>query len=161
MTGPSHSTRTYTDGLTKNMNIHLECRHGVTKDAPYGPSAEHSVEQSPLTIAFARGIHNLQFNSDLFKALLVQWIYANNISFRVVEQPTFRLILGYLMACVSVSPSGRICILWPCILTSASIVILIYGRSSSSAPDWRYNTELDKCPIQKGPSLCGITIQEL
>jgi hypothetical protein len=66
MKGPSQSMRTYTDGSTKNMNIHLEHCHGVTKDAPYGPSAEHSVEQSPLATTLARGIHNLQFNSDLF-----------------------------------------------------------------------------------------------
>lgn len=51
----------------------------------------------------ARGAQQLHFNLDVFKAILFQWVYINNISFRVVEQPTFRLILGYLMACVSLS----------------------------------------------------------
>jgi hypothetical protein len=73
--------------------------------------SQHSVKQSPLTTALARGILNLQFNSHLFKALLVQWTYTNNISFHVDKQPTFLLILGYLMAWVSVSPPGWIWIL--------------------------------------------------
>jgi hypothetical protein len=87
------------------MNHHLEFDHGVTKEQPYGEKSGTGVgnttTDSPIHAAFAKSIQRLQFNSDLFKALLIRWICFNNISFRVVEQPTCRLLLSYLMACVS------------------------------------------------------------
>ncbi|KAF8241252.1 hypothetical protein K440DRAFT_573997, partial [Wilcoxina mikolae CBS 423.85] len=66
--------------------------------------------------AFANAIHKHQFKRDPFKELLIQWIVTNNISFGIVEQCSFRLLLSYLMACV--------CLI-PCI-----IVLLLYGSYS-------------------------------
>jgi len=37
--------------------------------------------------------------------MLLHWIIQNNISFRAVEQWSFRALLGYLAACVSLSES--------------------------------------------------------
>jgi hypothetical protein len=88
------------------MNSHLARVHGVTKAGRFGSSSALGLTTAstlPLRLAFARGAQQLHFNLDLFNAILIQWVYINNISFRVVQQPTFRLILGYLMACVSLS----------------------------------------------------------
>jgi len=40
----------------------------------------------------------IQFNKDVFKQLLFQWIVFCHVSFRQVEEPSFRLLLGYLSA---------------------------------------------------------------
>jgi len=52
--------------------------------------------------AFGNSIPKIQFNSGVFKQLLVNWIVNCHISFRQVEQPSFRLLLSYL-ASVSAS----------------------------------------------------------
>ena len=90
------------------MNLHLEAVHGITKAFPTEPSPAGrfdtlAPEESRIAASFARGIQCLSFNSDIFKAILIRWIYCNNLSFRVVEQPGFRLILTHLLACVCTS----------------------------------------------------------
>jgi len=39
------------------------------------------------------------FNEDVFKQLLLQWIVANDISFRMCEDAFFRRLCAYLAAC--------------------------------------------------------------
>ncbi|RPB00293.1 hypothetical protein L873DRAFT_1634871, partial [Choiromyces venosus 120613-1] len=39
----------------------------------------------------------LEFNGDIFKAMLVQWICSSNISFTIVEHHAFQLLLTYLL----------------------------------------------------------------
>ncbi|RPB22507.1 hypothetical protein L211DRAFT_788718, partial [Terfezia boudieri ATCC MYA-4762] len=46
--------------------------------------------------AFGNSTPKIQFNSDVFKQLLVQWMVFSNISFRQVEETSFRLLLSYL-----------------------------------------------------------------
>ena len=108
MIGPAYKAPTYTDGSTKNMNLHLEAVHGMTTAFPTEPSPAgrfHTLapEESQNAVSFARGIQRLSFNSDIFKGILIRWIYCNNNGFRVVEQPGFRLILKYLLGCVCTS----------------------------------------------------------
>jgi len=90
---------THTGGSTCKINRYLDVSHGNNKDNPIGAATMPA--HSTLHMAFAKAIHILQFDRDLFKALLIQWIPTNNIGFCVVEQCTFRLRLSYLMACLS------------------------------------------------------------
>ena len=89
------------------MNDHLQQFHQIDKEHPVDPASSlgacSAISNGPGTIeaAFARGLQRIEFNKDIFKAVLIQWIYINNISFRVVEQRSFRLLLMYLLACVS------------------------------------------------------------
>jgi hypothetical protein len=89
------------------MNDHLLLIHKINKEHPVDPAdslGSHSAISDGLgTIvhAFARGLQQIEFNKDIFKAVLIQWIYIDNISFRVVEQRSFHLLLSYLVACVS------------------------------------------------------------
>ncbi|RPB28790.1 hypothetical protein L211DRAFT_763439, partial [Terfezia boudieri ATCC MYA-4762] len=48
--------------------------------------------------AFGNSLPKIQFNSNVFKQLLIQWIVCCHISFHQVEQPSFRLLLNYLTA---------------------------------------------------------------
>jgi len=89
----------YTGGSTRYMTRHLDVTHGINKDNPFG-AVTMAAAEGMLHTAFAKAIHKLQFNRDLFKALLVQWIVTNKISFRTVEQRKFHLLLCFLMACV-------------------------------------------------------------
>ncbi|RPB05419.1 hypothetical protein L873DRAFT_1635050, partial [Choiromyces venosus 120613-1] len=96
---------------TKNMNQHLEQVHGITKDNPQEPSPKslHSritsqpILQSQLSSsswAHTTGgsiLGQLEFNNDIFKAMLVWWICSNNISFEIVEHHAFWVLLTYLL----------------------------------------------------------------
>jgi len=88
------------------MNDHLLLIHKIDKEHPVDPAdslGSHSAISDGLgTIvrAFARGLERIEFNNDIFKAVLIQGNYINNISFRVVGQRSFRLQLSYLLACV-------------------------------------------------------------
>ena len=53
---------------------------------------------SVIRQAFGNAIPRIQFNKDIFKQLLIQWIVLCHISFHQVEQPSFRLLLSYLSA---------------------------------------------------------------
>jgi len=89
------------------MNDHLQQFHQIDNEHPVHPASSLSplsaISNGPGTIeaAFARGLQRIEFHKDIFKAVLIQRIYINNISFRVVEQRSFRLLLMYLLACVS------------------------------------------------------------
>ena len=100
--GPSPRVAvTFADSSTKNMIEHLHDTHRMTKD---GPLAIH-LEKGQLRIetAFRNTKPQIIFNKDVFGELLVRWLVVNNISFRQVEQGSFRVLLGYLAACVSFS----------------------------------------------------------
>jgi len=107
LSGPSHRAPMYTDSSTKNMNQHLAYNHGVSKEFPDGASGleqSHMAGQSRIEAAFGRTpLPGIRFNSDIFTAMLVQWIYVTNTPFFVVEDPTFRILLTYLVTCVSCS----------------------------------------------------------
>ena len=100
--GPQSRAPLYTDSSTKNMNLHLAVSHGVTKEYPDGGYAIAStVGESRIVAAFGRMIFpGLQFNSDIFKQMLVRWIYVTNTPFYAVEDSTFRILLTYLLSCV-------------------------------------------------------------
>jgi len=84
------------------MNQHLAVSHGVTKEYLDGGYAINSnAGESRIIAAFGRTISpGLQFNSDIFKQILVRWIYITNTPFYAVEDPAFRTLLAYLLSCV-------------------------------------------------------------
>ena len=75
----------------------------VTKEFPDGGLEQSQLAaQSRIEAAFGRTpLPRIRFNSDIFKAMLVRWIYVTNTPFFVVEDPTFRILLAYLLTCVS------------------------------------------------------------
>jgi len=79
------------------MIDHLREVHIVGKDGPI------ALEQGQVLIetAFGKTRPQVTFNSDLFRDLLLRWIVENHIGFRQVEQSSFRVLLRYLVACVS------------------------------------------------------------
>ena len=93
----------YADSSTKNMNHHLATSYGVTKHCPEGGQhIQSTVSKSRIVAAFGCTLPpGLQFNSDIFKLLLIRWIYVTNTAFCAVEDPTFRILLHYLLCCVS------------------------------------------------------------
>jgi len=78
--GPRGRAPVYTNSSTKNMNLHLASSHGVTKEYPDGGYRVSSTAgESRIVAAFRRTVApGLQFNSDMFKQLLVRWIYVTN-----------------------------------------------------------------------------------
>ena|SRR5437899_666103 len=94
------------------MNQHLEQAHGITKDNPRAvglkPSlsrtaSQHNTQSQLSSNSWTRSGNSsgrIEFNSDIFKALLVQWICSSNISFAIVEHNQFRVLLTYLLASV-------------------------------------------------------------
>ena len=84
------------------MNLHLASSHGVTKEYPDGGQQISSASsESRIVAAFGRTISpGLQFNSDIFKQMLIRWIYVTNTPFYAVEDSTFRILLHYLLSCV-------------------------------------------------------------
>lgn len=94
------------------MNQHLEQAHGITKDNPRAAGqkpplsrsiSHHNIQSELSSSSWTRSGNNsgrIKFNSDIFKALLVQWICSSNISFAIVEHNHFRLLLTYLVASV-------------------------------------------------------------
>ena len=69
----------------------------IGKDGPI--ALEHG--QVLLETAFGKTRPQVVFNRDLFRDLLLRWIIENHISFWQVEQSSFRVLLRYLVACVS------------------------------------------------------------
>jgi len=59
--------------------------------------------QLQIETAFGNTRPQIVFNQDVFRNMLLHWIIQNNISFRTVEEGSFRTLLGYLAACVSLS----------------------------------------------------------
>jgi len=101
--GPRSRAPVYADSSTKNMNHHLATSHSVTKNCPEGGQhIQSTASESRIVAAFGRTLPpGLQFNSDIFKLLLIRWIYVTNTAFYAVEDPTFRILLHYLLCCVS------------------------------------------------------------
>jgi len=96
--GPSKgATVTFSDSSTKNMIEHLREVNKIGKDSPI--ALEHG--QVLIETAFGKTRPQVAFNSDLFQDLLLRWIVENNISFREIEQSSFRILVRYLLACVS------------------------------------------------------------
>ena len=96
--GPSKgAVITFADASTKNMIQHLREVHKIGKEGPI--ALEHG--QVLIETAFGKTRPQVAFNSDLFRDLLLRWIVENHISFRQVEQSSFRVLLRYLVACVS------------------------------------------------------------
>jgi len=101
--GPRSCAPPYADSSTKNMNNHLARSHRVTKECREGGQPSNDVaSESRIVAAFGRTMPaGLQFNSEIFKHLLIHWIYVTNTAFYAVEDPTFLIMLHYLLSCVS------------------------------------------------------------
>jgi len=80
------------EGSTKHPIDHLRS-HRMTVHGPLDPAAGASIIQ-----AFENTSPKIQFNLDVFKQLLVQWMVECHISSRQVEESSFRLLLSYLAA---------------------------------------------------------------
>ncbi|KAG0638369.1 hypothetical protein HOY80DRAFT_1047915 [Tuber brumale] len=89
---------TFADSSTKNMIEHLQEIHKIGKDGPI--PLEHG--QVLIETAFGKTRPQVTFNSDLFHDLLLRWIIEIHISFSQVEKGSFRVLLRYLVACVSI-----------------------------------------------------------
>ena len=85
------------------MIEHLRDCHKISKHGP----VQVQLEKGQIQIEKASGNTRPQiiFNQDIFRNMLLHWMILNNISFRAVEQASFRVLLGYLAACVSLSES--------------------------------------------------------
>jgi len=83
------------------MIEHLRDSHKIGKNG----AIEAQLERGQLQIetAFGNTRPQIIFNLGVFRNMLLHWIIQNNISFRAVEQPNFRVLLGYLAACMSLS----------------------------------------------------------
>jgi len=103
--GPQGRAPVYTGSSTKNMNLHLASSHGVTKEYPDGDyHVSSTAGESRIVAAFGSTVApGLQFNSDMFKQLLVRWICVTNTPFYAVEDSTFRILLAYLLSCIRLS----------------------------------------------------------
>ena len=84
------------------MNNHLTVHHGVTKDHPDGGyELSTAASESRIVAAFGRTVSpGLQFNTQIFKEMLIRWMYVTNTAFYAIEDPTFRVLLLYLLSCV-------------------------------------------------------------
>jgi len=89
---------TFADSSTKNMIEHLHEIHKIGKDGPI--PLKHG--QVLIETAFGKTHQQVTFNRDLFRDLLLRWIIENHISFSQVEKSSFRVLLRYLVACVSI-----------------------------------------------------------
>ena len=103
--GPRGWAPVYTNSSSKNINQHLASSHGVTKKYPDGGYRVSSISgESRIVAAFGSTVApGLQFNSDMFKQLLVRWICVTNTPFYAVEDSTFRILLAYLLSCIRLS----------------------------------------------------------
>jgi len=103
LSGPPCRAPIYSDSSTKNMNQHLASHHGVNKEYPDGGlEKSHAASASRIEAAFGRRpAPGIRFNCDILKEMLIRWIYVTNTLFTAVEDPTFRVLLKYLLTCVS------------------------------------------------------------
>ena len=96
--GPSTRTaQTYSDASTKNAISHLRRVHKLGPDGELPPVA---IRQQSLREAFGNTTPRVAFNPEVFKAILLRWMTICNIPFNAVENTSFRLLTGYLAACV-------------------------------------------------------------
>ena len=83
------------------MIEHLRESHKVGKQGPIQVQLEKG--QIQIEASFRNTRPQIIFNPEVFRYMLLHWIIQNNISFRAVEQTSFRVLLGYLAASVSIS----------------------------------------------------------
>jgi hypothetical protein len=82
---------------TKNAIEHLRVKHRIGPDGPFTTGPRPS--QQPIVQMFGMTSPRIIFNEDVFKQLLLPWIVANDISFRMCEDSSFRKLCAYLAAC--------------------------------------------------------------
>ncbi|RPA94837.1 hypothetical protein L873DRAFT_1700097, partial [Choiromyces venosus 120613-1] len=66
---------------------------------------------------------------DIFKQLLIRWIYVTNTAFYAVEDPTFHILLHNLLSCAS-RPNGLRNTLPKSSTTITNWIMLLYRDSS-------------------------------
>ena len=76
------------------MIEHLRESHIVRKQGPIQVQLEKG--QIQIEAAFGNTHPQIIFNQEVFRNMFLHWIIQNNISFRAVEQTSFRVLLGYL-----------------------------------------------------------------
>jgi hypothetical protein len=92
---------TFATTSTKNPREHLRLKHRIDADGVIATSGS-TTHQETIQAAFGRaGIPKIEFNADVFKHLMVRWVFKMSITFRVCDDDTFRAIPSYLAACVS------------------------------------------------------------
>ncbi|PUU76139.1 hypothetical protein B9Z19DRAFT_1066869 [Tuber borchii] len=84
---PKGAAITFSDSSAKSMIEHLREVYKIGKDGPI--ALEHG--KVLIEAAFGKTRSQVAFNSDLFRDLLLRWIVENHISFRQVEQASFRV----------------------------------------------------------------------
>ena len=90
-----NTPKKYIEGSTKHPIDHLKLIHRLTAQGPLDSGASSA---SIIRQAFGNSSLKIHFNVDVFKQLLVQWMVECHVSFRQVEEPSFRLLLSYLSA---------------------------------------------------------------
>jgi len=91
---------TFGDSFTKNIIKHLHDTYQKAKEGPLTIQLEKG--QLRIETAFGNTRSQIILNRDIFRELLLHWLVINNISFRQVEQGSFRVLLGYLATCISI-----------------------------------------------------------
>ncbi|RPA90814.1 hypothetical protein L873DRAFT_1753156, partial [Choiromyces venosus 120613-1] len=84
------------------MNNHLASIYGVTKECPDGLLTRQISGQggtSHILVVFATIKPQIEFNLDSFKQFLTYWIFITNTPFQTIKDPTFRMLLTYLLCC--------------------------------------------------------------
>jgi len=80
--------------MTKNTIEHLQVKHRIGPDGPISTGST-SLQQT-IVSTFENAPPRIIFNEDVFKYFLLQWIVANDISFRMCEDAFFRRLYAYL-----------------------------------------------------------------
>ena len=93
----------YAYGTTSHLMKHLLKVHKITEQGPLATSGSTGGNNIPnvLQQAFANTLPKIPFKFTLFQELLLRWMVSYNISFRQVEDNSFRMLLSYLTAVVS------------------------------------------------------------
>ena len=89
-----NNPKKYVEGSTKHPIDHLKHSHRMSAQGLLDATASTSL----IRQAFGTNSPKLQFNSDVFKQLIVQWMVECHVSFRQVEEPSFCLLMSYLSA---------------------------------------------------------------
>jgi len=129
-TAPSFAVTT-----TKNAIMHLRDIHRIGRN---GQLPEVTAEEERIRQAFGKAVPRVSFNRTVFRQMLIRWVTACNIPFRAVESDTFRLLLGYLAACVSscYALSARFSV-----LTGHILIVGQLHRNSQAHADHREDSQ--------------------
>jgi hypothetical protein len=79
--------------------------------------------QQSLREAFGNTTPRISFNPEVSKAILLRWMAICNIPFKAAENTSFRLLAGYLPACVRSCCSSHLV----CILADGADFLLVMG----------------------------------